>query len=647
MFSLLLLSLAPAFATFQDDAGLDEALRVYLGPIFSAAPSGDAHFVVATTAGAIAKVDAETGAIAWRTVLPSSASFQSRPTLTHTTKHDGGPNPLRAPHLLHPTPPGDSLDLASFSPDAIFTVSSVGNASELSQWSPTGALVSTRALGSGGRAVSLAASARGARSAVVLSDGSLHATGFHANSLRGNIARAAAFAADGSLAVLTSSASGGAAALWTAASTASLLASHALGGVTLSGDAPAAIFGGGVGSAAVVGVDDGAGLFLGCVAAGAAGDATVTALPALGSAPIAAFVVDAHSAVVASTDVGVAAVSLADGRTAFFSVDAAQCAVSPAPLLVLDAAFAGAFAATVDRARKQLVVAVCEGACEGDADATTAFFTAALGASPASPLARRRGAVGGAVAANGAPAALALREKGGVVFVLLSYDSGTSVGSSSDDDGLVLWSRADGSACTADALVVDVAVGFSAAGADSSTPSDFDAYDLSTRLAALALSAREAAHVFVATAKDVGSMLITNPLRFFTSEKKAPTPGALTPSKQNGGMTRSAQSLVALSRADGGAPAVCGPRRRLGGARRAARVVGAVTVSRVDSAIPTWSRAVPVAEHVRTARAEVGVAAPYSATLRSADTEILLVESAQGIDGTWVHAATWLDATTG
>lgn len=71
----LALALAPALvrSTFQEDAGLDEALRVYLGPIFSAVPFGDAHFLVATTAGAIAKIDAETGAIAWRTVLPSSA----------------------------------------------------------------------------------------------------------------------------------------------------------------------------------------------------------------------------------------------------------------------------------------------------------------------------------------------------------------------------------------------------------------------------------------------------------------------------------------------------------------------------------------------------------------------------------------------
>ena len=566
------------------------------------------------------------------------------------------------PPSVTPTPlpiiSGNTLDLASFSPDAIFTVSTVGNASELSQWSPTGALVSTRALGNGGKPASLAASARGARSAVIMSDGSLHATGIHANALRGNLARAAAFAADGSLAVFATSSTSGAA-LWTAASSSSLLSAHALSGVAVSSASPVAIFAGRVGSAAVVAVDDSSSLFLGCVAAGAAGDATVTTLPALGSAPTAVFVVDAHSAVVAS-DVGVAAVVLADGRTAFFSVDASQCIVSSAPLLVLDAVFSGAYAATLDRARNQLVVAVCDGACEGDADSTTTFFTAKLISESRSrageadqqpslaPLVRRRGLGAGAgevVAADGAPAALALHERGSSVFLLLSYDSGTSVGSSSS--GRALWSRADGSACAADALIVDVAIGGDD-GADSSAPSSFDAYDLNTRLASLALSAREAALVFVATSKDIGSLLITNPLRFFSSEKKDPTVGALAPSKKNGGLARSAQSLVALTRTDGGAPAVCRSRRRPAVALRSARVAGAVTVSRVDAVSPMWSRALPVSERVRAVRAESGVATPYTATLRDADAEILLVES--GLDstgGTWVHTATWLDAATG
>ncbi len=66
------LFLRAAAATFADDAGLDEALRVHVGPAFAAAPLGDA-FLLATAAGALAKVDAQTGAIAWRTVLPSGA----------------------------------------------------------------------------------------------------------------------------------------------------------------------------------------------------------------------------------------------------------------------------------------------------------------------------------------------------------------------------------------------------------------------------------------------------------------------------------------------------------------------------------------------------------------------------------------------
>ena len=62
-----------ASSTSIDEAGLDEALRAHVGPALAVAATGTKSLLVATSAGALAGMDARTGLVQWRVVLPTGA----------------------------------------------------------------------------------------------------------------------------------------------------------------------------------------------------------------------------------------------------------------------------------------------------------------------------------------------------------------------------------------------------------------------------------------------------------------------------------------------------------------------------------------------------------------------------------------------
>ena len=67
-----LFAAAAVRAAYVDELGLDETLRVNIGPPVAAAVLGK-DALVATSAGALALVNFRSGAVKWRFVLPEGA----------------------------------------------------------------------------------------------------------------------------------------------------------------------------------------------------------------------------------------------------------------------------------------------------------------------------------------------------------------------------------------------------------------------------------------------------------------------------------------------------------------------------------------------------------------------------------------------
>ena len=70
---LLALFVVTSSAISLDDAGLDEALRAHVGPAMTVAALNTKSLLVATSAGALAGMNARTGVVQWRAVLPTGA----------------------------------------------------------------------------------------------------------------------------------------------------------------------------------------------------------------------------------------------------------------------------------------------------------------------------------------------------------------------------------------------------------------------------------------------------------------------------------------------------------------------------------------------------------------------------------------------